>query len=104
MKLLILGRWNLIVDNRYNPIRRLDMASQQYFVRILAWMWSLIFTLSFFSIFQFQFTWVAVLFVIAGVFTSLSLFKHAQSCSAKKAPVQNLGHASVCLWQLDREA
>jgi hypothetical protein len=104
MKSLIQDSWNIVMDNRYNPLRYLDMASQHYFMQVLSWMWSMIFSLSFYSIFQFHIVWLTHLLVVAGIFTTISVFKYAESRSIGKEPVRDLSHASLCVWQIDREA
>jgi hypothetical protein len=104
MKSFILSSWNFVMDNRYNPLRHLDMASQHHFMQVLAWMWSMIFSVSFLSIFQFHIMWLAHLLIIGGLFATISVFKHAESRSTEKASLQNLSHASLCVWQMDREA
>ena len=104
MKSFIVSSWNLVMDNRYNPLRHLDMASQHYFMQVLAWMLSMIFSLSFLSIFQFHIMWLAHLLIIGGLFATISVFKYAESRPTEKASVKNLSHASMCVWQMDREA
>jgi hypothetical protein len=105
MKKFILNNWNLVMNNRYNPLRHLEMASQHYFMQVLAWMWSMIFSLSFLSIFQFHTVWVSHLLVISGAFITLIVFQQAEERSAKKVSVaENLSHGSACLWKMDREA
>lgn len=104
MQSLIVNIRNLVMGNRYNPLRYLDTASQHYFIQVLAWVWSMIFLLSFLSIFQFHIMWLAHLLIIGGAFATISVFKHGESRSTEKACVQNLSHASACVWQMDREA
>ncbi|MFT5084387.1 MAG: hypothetical protein ACI9Y1_002442 [Lentisphaeria bacterium] len=104
MKAFILGHRKSIIDTRYNPLRYVHMASQHYSTQGLAWMWGTILSLSLLSIFQLQIVWLAQLLVLAGVFASIPVFKHGEPRSTLKAPVQNLSHASVCVWQLDLEA
>ncbi len=96
--------WDLIMDNRYNPLRHLDLASQHYFMQVLAWMWSMIFSLSFLSIFQFQYVWAAHLLVITGVFLTVAVFKRAEETEKEKDVALDLSKGSVCVWELDREA
>ena len=104
MKKFILNNWNLVMNNRYNPLRHLDMASQHYFMQVLAWMWSMIFSLSFLSILQFHIVWLAHLLIIGGAFITLIVFQRAEERSTQKVPVTNLSQGSVCIWQMDREA
>ena len=104
MKKFILGTWDLVMDNRYNPLRHLDMASQHYFMHVLAWMWSMVFSLSFLSIFQFQIVWLAHVLFLTGIFTTIIIFKRAEEKSSRKPATLNLSHGSACVWQMDREA
>ena len=104
MKSFILNSWNLVMDNRFNPLRHLDMASQHYFMQVLGWMWSMIFSLSFLSILQFHMMWLAHVLLIGGLFATISVFRHAESRANAEKPADNLSHASMCVWQMDREA
>ena len=104
MKKFIFNHWNLIMNHRYNPLRHLDTASQHYFMQVLAWMWSMIFSLGFLSIFQFHIVWLAHLLIIAGIFITVIVFQYAEQHSARKVPVANPGQGSVCVWKMDREA
>lgn len=104
MKKFILGSWSFVMDNRHNPLRHLDMASQHYFMHILAWMWSMVFSISFLSVFQFPVVWLAHVLVIAGIFTTVIIFKRAEARQPKKLAPIDLSHGSMCVWQMDREA
>ena len=53
MKHAIVETWDAVMDNRHNPLRHLDLASQHYLMQVLGWMWSMVFCLSFLSIVQF---------------------------------------------------
>ncbi len=104
MRSFITNSWNMIMDNRFNPLRHLDMASQHYFMQVLAWMWSMIFSLSFLSIFYFHILWLAHVLVVAGVFITISVFKHADKPKVHVKCSDELSHGSVCVWQMDKEA
>ena len=104
MKLFIVSSWNVVIDSRYNPLRHLDLASQHYFMQVLAWMWTMIFSLSFLSIFQFHLMWLAHLLIVGGLFATISVFKHAESRPRENASVENFSHASMCVWKMDQEA
>ncbi|CAA0121386.1 Uncharacterised protein [Halioglobus japonicus] len=105
MKKMILESWDAVMDNRRNPLRHLDLASQHYFMQVLGWMWSMVFSLSFLSIFQFGYMWFAHLLVVAGVCMTVAVFKEAekQAVQMQAEPVP-LSASSQCVWQLDREA
>jgi hypothetical protein len=105
MKQLIIENWDAVMDNRRNPLRHMDLASQHYFMQVLAWMWSMVFSLSFLSIYHFGLTWLAHALVIAGIGITVSVFKQAErQKAAAPAEAMALGHASRCVWKLDSEA
>ena len=45
MKRFLNDCWAAVMDNQRNPLRHLDMASQHYFMQVLGWMWSMVFSL-----------------------------------------------------------
>jgi hypothetical protein len=105
MKQLIVESWNAVMDNRRNPLRHLDLASQHYFMQVLGWMWSMVFSLSFLSIFEFGLTWLAHLLVIGGIAFTVAVFNEAgQRAAVSDTGKQNLSTSSSCVWKLDSEA
>lgn len=105
MKQIIVSMWDAVMDNRHNPLRHLDMASQHYLMQVLGWMWSMVFSLSFLSIFQFGYVWLAHLLLIAGVAMTVAVFHQAEQTQARRAlRSKDLSNASRCVWKLDSEA
>ncbi len=105
MKEAIDSSWKAVMDNRHNPLRHLDLASQHYLMQVLGWMWSMVFSLSFLSIYQFGYVWMAHLLVFGGAAMTVAVFRNAESRQAERLqPVRELSSASRCVWQLDREA
>ena len=105
MKEFILNSWDAVMDNRRNPLRHLDLASQHYFMQVLGWMWSMVFSLSFLSIFQFGLTWLAHLLVIGGITMTVAVFREAdKQVKAAKSPSREFSGASRCVWELNSEA
>ena len=105
MKQLIIDSWNAVMDNQHNPLRHLDLASQHYFMQVLGWMWSMVFSLSFLSIFEFGLTWLAHLLVIGGIAFTVAVFREAdRQTPASVTARQNLSTSSSCVWKLDSEA
>ena len=107
MKHAIINAWELVMDNRHNPLRHMDTASQHVIMQALAWMWSMVFSLAFLSIFHFGAVWAAHLIIIAGICFTVATFKEGErqarhQVDARPRPV--LGRSSSCPWQLDREA
>ena len=105
MKKLIVESWDAVMNNQHNPLRNLDLASQHYFMQVLGWMWSMVFSLSFLSIFEFGFTWLAHLLVFGGIAFTVAVFKEAEKQSLDPfAQQQNFSSSSSCVWKLDTEA
>ncbi len=96
--------WNAIMDSRFNPLRNAPLAARHWLMQVLGWMWSMIFSLSFLSIYAFGYIWLSHLLVIAGVFMTIAIFQQAERRQQKLAPAPHLSHASKCVWQMDREA
>lgn len=97
--------WIAVMDSSHNPLRNLDLASQHYFMQVLGWMWSMISSLMFFSIFHFGLTWVAHVLVFGGIAMTVALFREAELKQAQALPVrEGFSHASKCVWKLDSEA
>jgi len=103
MKQQIVMNRNSVMDNRFNPLKYMDLASRHYLMQVLAWMWSMIFSISFLSIYVFGYVWLAHVLAIAGVFITITVFKRGESRRERMAPVRHLSGASKCVWQMDRE-
>ncbi|MEE4147193.1 MAG: hypothetical protein V2I26_20480 [Halieaceae bacterium] len=103
MKSLIVNTWDSVMDSRHNPLRHLDLASQHYFMQVLGWMWSMVFSLTFLSIFEFGFTWLAHLLVIAGIAMTVAVFREAEK-QQQTEDCNRYSAASTCVWKLDSEA
>ena len=105
MKRFILDTWEAVMDNRRNPLSHLDLASQHYLMQVLGWMWSMVFSLSFLSIFQFGYVWLAHLLLVAGIVMTVSVFRQAEHArAAEQVANPGLSAASRCVWKLDTEA
>lgn len=103
----IVHSWDAIMDNSRNPLRHLDLASQHYFMQVLGWMWSMVFSLSFLSIMQFGITWLLHLLLFGGVAMTVALFREAerkQLARAKLSDDEKFSAASRCVWNLENEA
>ena len=97
--------WKAVMDNRHNPLRHLDLASQHYLMQVLGWMWSMVFSISFLSIYQFGYVWMAHLLIFGGAAMTVAVFRNAERIEEKRLqPSRELSSASRCVWQLDREA
>ncbi len=85
MKKFIVDSWDAVMNSEHNPLRHLDIASQHIVMQALAWMWSMIFSLMFFSIYQFGITWALHMLFIAGMALTVSMFKVAEKEAATQA-------------------
>ena len=105
MKDFIVSTWGAVMDSRHNPLRHLDLAGQHYFMQVLGWMWSMVFSLSFLSIFQFGIVWVAHVLVFGGMAITVAVFRTAeQQDSLGMLGAGNFSESSTCIWKLDSEA
>jgi len=100
----VVASWNVIMDSRHNPLRSLPMEAQHYFMQVLGWMWSMVFSLSFLSIFQFHLVWGAHLLVLGGIVFTVAVFKQAEAEAAQVVPLETMSQGARCLWKLDSEA
>jgi hypothetical protein len=97
--------WDAVMINRHNPLRYLSLSSQHYFMQVLGWMWSTVFSLTFLSIFYFGLTWMAHVLLFGGVAMTVAVFRESERQAAMKAAVTiELSTASRCVWKLDSEA
>jgi hypothetical protein len=104
MKNFVLNSWNAVMDNRRNPLRHLDLASQHYFMQVLGWMWSMVFSLTFFSIFQFGITWAVHVMLFAGICMTVAVFREAEKQQLAALQAEELSRGSRCVWNLREEA
>jgi hypothetical protein len=104
METLLATTWNTVMDSRFNPLKHMDLASSHYLMQVLAWMWSMIFSVSFFSIYVFSYVWLSHMLVIAGVFVTLTVFNTSSTRRVQSAPALRFSSASKCVWKMDSEA
>lgn len=105
MKAYIAECWAAVMDNRRNPLRHLDLASQHYFMQVLAWMWSMIFCLAFLSIFNFAAVWLGHMLILSGVALTVAVFRESEKRLAViDASTHDLSASSRCVWKMDSEA
>ena len=106
MQRFIVESYNVVMDSRKNPLRHLDLASQHYVMQVLAWMWSMVFSLAFLSVLHFHYVWGAHVLIFGGICFTVGVFRRAEKkqLQVNKAVQQQYSRASACAWQLDREA
>ena len=105
MKQDIFANWKVVMDNSSNPLRHLDLVSQHSLMQVLGWMWSMIFGLSFLSIFQFGYVWMSHLLLFGGAAMTVAVIRNAQKqTEVNQVPVKLMCASSKCIWQLDSGA
>jgi len=105
MKEFVANCWSAVMDGRNNPLRHLDLASQHYFMQVLGWMWSMVFSLSFLSIYNFGVVWIGHLLVFGGAAFTVAVFRESEKRLAViEASADDFSAASRCIWKLDSEA
>ena len=104
MKNLVISSWDALMDSRHNPLRHLDLASQHYFMQVLGWMWSMVFSLSFLSIFQFGIVWAAHLLIVGGAAMTVALFRESEKQQKSHTSARKSQRASACVWKTYSEA
>ena len=105
MKAFIVECWTTVMDSRHNPLRHLDLASQHYFMQVLGWMWSMVFSLSFLSIYNFGLVWLAHLLIAGGAAFTVAVFRESEKKRREMDTAAiDLSSSSRCLWKLDSEA
>ncbi len=70
--------WDGVMSIERNPMRHLPLPTAHLVMQILAWMWSIIFSLAVGSYIAFGITVLAHSLVLAGVFVTLAVFRTAQ--------------------------
>lgn len=112
MRKFLADSYAMVMDSSKNPLRHLDLASQHYIMQALAWMWSMVFSLSFLSIFYFHYVWGAHMLILGGICLTVGVFRRAErqqehvQALALKAPNSpgQYSQGSACTWKMDREA
>jgi len=75
----IVSSWNLIMDDRRNPLSAIPDTNVRHMVmQVLAWMWCIIFSMSLGSITVFAYTTVAHTLLIAGIVATVGIFETAK--------------------------
>ena len=79
LKKIIYDNWNMIMDNRYNPLRHIpDTNTRHMVMQVLAWMWCIVFSAYFSSMWMFGITAVAHTLLLAAIAATVGTFAVAQ--------------------------
>lgn len=79
MREFIVNSWNVIMDDRRNPLSNIpDMQTRHVVMQLLAWMWCIIFSISIGSMTVFGVTAVAHSLFIGGLIFTIATFETAK--------------------------
>ena len=80
MKKFVYDSWNLIMDDRRNPLSNIpDINTRHMVLQVLAWMWCIVFSMYFSSMWMFGITAIAHVIVIAAIAITVGTFEVARS-------------------------
>lgn len=77
--------YEVVMDANKNPLRKMNIQTKHLIMQMLGWMWSVIFCISFLSIYEFGVVWLAHFAVIFGITMTIIVFRSsAKETDAKK--------------------
>ena len=79
MREFIVNSWNLVMDDRRNPLSHIpDMQTRHVVMQLLAWMWCIIFSISIGSMTVFGVSALAHSLFIGGIIFTIATFETAK--------------------------
>ena len=79
MRKIIYDNWNLIMDHNLNPLRNIpDLNTRHLVMQVLAWMWCIVFSMYFSSMWMFGITAIAHVIVLAAIAITVGTFATAK--------------------------
>lgn len=75
--------WDVVMNERRNPLRSFPLMTAHMLMQILAWMWSTIFAVAIGSYVAFGVSTIGHVLVLAGVFATLAVFQRAEQAEPK---------------------
>ena len=79
MKRLIYNTWDSIMNYEHNPLRHIpDLNTRHMVMQVLAWMWCIVFSMYFGSMWVFGITAIAHVFIICAVVITVATFETAK--------------------------
>ena len=70
--------WSAVMDETENPLKSYATSTAHMLMQLLAWMWSIVFSLAVGSYLVFGITAIAHVLIIGAIFTTLAVFHNAQ--------------------------
>ncbi len=84
--------WRGVMDEKVNPLKQLPLAVSHMIMLLLSWMWSAIFSLAFGSYIVFGISAAGHALVLAGIFTTIAVFKLFGRAREQRDAQQRLRH------------
>ena len=79
MKKTIVDNWNFIMNHNKNPLRNIpDTNTRHMIMQILAWMWCIVFSMYFSSMWIFGITTIAHIFILGAIAITVATFETAK--------------------------
>ena len=79
MRKFVYDSWNSVMDADKNPLRHIpDLNTRHMVLQVLAWMWCIMFSLYFGSMWVFGITAIAHVFILAAVVLTVATFETAK--------------------------
>lgn len=80
MTTFIVNCWNAVMDHNMNPLRNIpDLNTRHMVMQVLAWMWCIVFSMYFGSMWVFGITAVAHVIVLAAIAITVGTFAAAKN-------------------------
>ena len=79
MKKTIVDNWNSIMNHDKNPLKNIpDTNTRHMIMQILAWMWCIVFSMYFSSMWIFGITTIAHIFILGAIAITVATFETAK--------------------------
>jgi hypothetical protein len=79
VKKTIVDNWNFIMNHNKNPLRNIpDTNTRHMIMQILAWMWCIVFSMYFSSMWIFGITTIAHIFILGAIAITVATFETAK--------------------------
>ena len=79
MQKIIYDNWNIVVNHNKNPLRNIpDTNVRHMIMQVLAWMWCIVFSMYFTSMWIFGITTIAHLLLLSAIVVTVSTFETAK--------------------------
>ena len=75
--------WSSVMNERLSPLKNYPLSTAHMMMQLLAWMWSVVFSIAIGSYLAFGITAIAHLAILGALFMTLAVFQNAQRRAAE---------------------